>query len=152
MSTPQPEPFAIKLFARWPDMDFNQHMRNAAYLGAAEDCRMQFLATQGFDMDTLRTAGIGPVVVEDRLTYKKELRLLEPFAVQLAVSALTRDARKMKLRNTFVRDSDAAVCAVIDSVVLWFDLKARKPMAPPEALREVWLKVPHTAEFAWFDA
>jgi hypothetical protein len=32
-------PFSIRLFARWSDMDFNQHMKNAAYLGASEDCR-----------------------------------------------------------------------------------------------------------------
>src|ERR1044072_837615 len=116
MATVPEKSFSIKLFARWPDMDFNQHMRNAAYLGAAEDCRMQFLSTHGFAMDTLRTRGLGPVVVEDRLTYKKELRLLEPFAVQLAVAALARDIRKMKVRNTFVRDSDNTVCAIVESV------------------------------------
>ncbi len=34
--TEQLVPYSIRLFARWPDMDFNQHMRNAAYLGGAD--------------------------------------------------------------------------------------------------------------------
>jgi acyl-CoA thioester hydrolase len=74
-SAPESKPFSIQLFARWPDMDFNQHMRNAAYLGASEDCRMQFLAERGFTMERFRERKLGPVVLEDRLTYKKELTL-----------------------------------------------------------------------------
>ena len=27
-------PFTLPFHARWPDMDFNAHLRNAAYLGA----------------------------------------------------------------------------------------------------------------------
>jgi acyl-ACP thioesterase len=47
-------PFSIRLFARWPDIDFNQHMRNAAYLGGSEDRRMRFLADRGFTMEEFR--------------------------------------------------------------------------------------------------
>ena len=72
-------PFSIQLFARWSDMDFNQHMRNAAYLGASEDCRMRFLSDRGFAADELVRRRIGPVVLEDRLAYKKELALLDGF-------------------------------------------------------------------------
>jgi acyl-CoA thioesterase FadM len=45
---PDSSPFSIPLVARWSDMDFNQHMKNAAYLGASEDCRMGFLSDRGF--------------------------------------------------------------------------------------------------------
>ena len=144
-------PFSLRLFARWPDMDFNQHMRNAAFLGAAEDCRMSFLADRGFTIDTFRAQGFGPVVVEDKLTYKKELRLLEPFEVRIELAASTRDARKMRVRNTIVRDSDKTVCAVVESVILWLDLAARKPRVPPEELQREWLTMARTAEFTWLD-
>src|SRR5262249_61568394 len=94
-------PFSIQLFARWPDMDFNQHMRNAAYLGASEDCRMRFLTERGFGAGELARRRIGPVVLEDRLVYKKELALLDSFRVELVMVALHRGARRLKLRNTF---------------------------------------------------
>jgi len=144
-------PFSIQLFARWPDMDFNQHMRNAAFLGASEDCRMRFLAERGFTMNEFRARKLGPVVLEDRLVYKKELGLLDGYRVDLALAAITRDGRRMKVRNTFVRDSDGAVCAIVESVVLWLDLASRKPVAPPDALRDAWMELARTDDFAYFE-
>jgi len=144
-------PFSIQLFARWPDMDFNQHMRNAAFLGASEDCRMRFLAERGFTMNEFRARKLGPVVLEDRLVYKKELGLLDGFRVDLALAAIARDGRRMKVRNTFVRDSDGAVCAIVESVVLWFDLVNRKPVAPPDELRDAWMALARTEDFAYFE-
>ena len=147
----QASPFSIRLFARWPDMDFNQHMRNAAFLGCSEDCRMQFLAAHGFTIDEFRKRQFGPVVLEDRLVYKKELRLLEPFRVELALAAVTRDARRMKVRNTFVREAEGTLCAVVESVILWLDLAARKPIVPPEELKAPWLSLARTADFSWYE-
>ncbi len=148
---PAGAPFAIELFARWPDMDFNQHMRNAAYLGASEDCRMKFLDSAGFGIATLMKLRLGPVVLEDRLVYRKELALLEPFRVELALAAITDDGRRMKLRNTFVRTRDGAIAAVVESVVLWLDLNERKPVAPPDALRDAWHSLARTDDFAPLD-
>ena len=149
--TDNAHPFSIQLFARWPDMDFNQHMRNAAYLGASEDCRMRFLAESGFTMDEFRKRMLGPVVLEDRLVYKKELKLLEGFRVELALGATTRDARRLKLRNCFHRDRDGALAAVVESVVIWFDLRDRKPVTPPDELKSAWLQLARTSDFEWYD-
>ncbi|MCB9592119.1 MAG: thioesterase family protein [Sandaracinaceae bacterium] len=149
--TPDTTPFSLSLFARWPDMDFNQHMRNAAYLGASEDCRMRFLAERGFPMREFQKRGIGPVILEDKLTYKKEIKLLEGFRVELALAGSTRDVRRLIVRNTILRDADDAVAAVVQSVVLWLDLAARKPVAPPDALRDVWLGLARTSDFEWLD-
>ena len=40
--------------------------------------------------------------------------------------------------------------AVVESVVLWFDLAARRPIAPPAALAQAWLTLARTDDFAWF--
>jgi acyl-CoA thioester hydrolase len=143
-------PFSIQLFARWSDMDFNQHMRNAAYLGASEDCRMRFLADRGFAAGELARRRIGPVVLEDRLAYKKELALLDAFRVELVMAALTPDARRMKLRNLFYRDRDGVLAATVESVVLWLDLDARRPVAPPADLASVWIGLSRAADFEWY--
>ena len=146
-----PSTFCIRLFARWPDMDFNQHMRNAAYLGASEDCRMRFLAERGFTMAEFQRRRLGPVVLEDRLVYKKELQLLEGFRVELALAAITRDGRRMKVRNIFTRDADAALVAVVDSVVMWLDLAARTPITPPDELKAAWFGLARTSDFEWYE-
>jgi acyl-CoA thioester hydrolase len=143
--------FAIDFRARWADMDFNQHMRNAAFLGVSEDTRMQFLDQHGFGMAELMRRKIGPVILEDKLTYKKELRLLEPFKVDLAMVNLTRDARRMKVRNCVIRASDQALSAIVESVIMWFDLSERKVVAPPQELASVWHALERTEDFSWYD-
>jgi acyl-CoA thioester hydrolase len=141
------EPFIEKFRARWTDMDFNQHMRNAAYLGCAEETRVRFLDAHGWSMAEFTKRRLGPVVVEDRLTYRKELTLLEPFSVALWLAGSTADGRKMAARNVMTRDSDGALCATVDSFVLWFDLEQRKPVVPPRELLALWLKLPRTDDY-----
>lgn len=128
-------------------MDFNQHMRNAAYLGCSEDTRMRYLDANGWTMREFTARQVGPVVLEDKLTYRKELGLLEPFRVDMALAAITEDARRMKVRNRFFRDSDDALCAVVDSVIIWFDIAVRAPIVPPPELAALWLALPRTDDF-----
>ena len=142
-----PTAFVQDYRARWVDMDFNQHMRNAAYLGWSEETRMRFLDAHGWSMDEFTRLRLGPVVVEDRLTYRSELRLLEPFQVDLVVAGISSDARKMRVRNHFRRTADGGPCAMVESVILWFDLAARNAVAPPPALRDLWLSLPRTDDF-----
>jgi acyl-CoA thioesterase FadM len=144
------EPYVQEYRARWADMDFNQHMRNAAYLGVAEETRLRFLEDAGFPMAELYRRRLGPVVVEDVLTYKMELRLLEPFRVDMATSAISPDARKMKVRNRFFRSSDGALCATVETLILWFDLEARRTTAPPPEMGQLWLGLARTEDFALF--
>jgi acyl-CoA thioester hydrolase len=141
------EPFVQEYLARWVDMDFNQHMRNAAYLGCAEETRIRFLDAHGFGAAELARRQIGPVVLEDRLTYRRELRLLERFRVDLAVAGITPDARKMKVRNRFYLAASGAEVAVVDSFVLWFDIAARRAITPPDDLAALWLALARTEDF-----
>ncbi len=140
-------PFVQEFRVRWPDVDFNQHMRNAAYLGCAEDLRMRYLDAGGWSMERFTELRLGPVVLEDRLVYRKELRLLEPFRVDLELAGASEGAERMRVRNRFFRISDEALCATVDSLVLWLDLAARRPVAPPAALRDLWLALPRTGDF-----
>jgi acyl-CoA thioester hydrolase len=142
------EPFVQEYRARWADMDFNQHMRNAAYLGVAEETRFRYLAGQGWRMDEFVRRQIGPVVLEDRVSYRRELRLLEPFRVDLVLSGATSDARKFRVRNRFLLASDGALCATVESFGLWFDIAQRRAVVPPPDLARVWLALPRSEDFA----
>jgi acyl-CoA thioester hydrolase len=141
------KPYVQEYRARWADMDFNQHMRNAAYLGVAEETRLRFLEDGGFPMAELYRRRLGPVVVEDVLIYKQELRLLEPFRVEMATVAISPDARKVKVRNRFTRSSDGGLCATVESLILWFDLEARRTIVPPTDLGQLWLDLARADDF-----
>ena len=53
----------------------------------------------------------------------------------------------MVVRNRFFRDADDTLCAVVDSMILWFDIAARKPVAPPAELAKIWQALPRTEDF-----
>src|SRR5512137_921099 len=125
------QPFVQAYRAAWFDMDFNQHMRNAAFLGYAEETRMRYLDSGGWTMAEFTRRRIGPVVLEDRLTYRRELRMLEPFEVDLALAAASSDLGKLRLRNRFVHVASGEACATVESLVIWVDLDARRRVPPP---------------------
>jgi acyl-CoA thioester hydrolase len=65
----------------------------------------------------------------------------------MAISAISPDARKMKVRNRFLRSSDGALCATVKTLILWFDLEARRAIVPPPEVGQLWLGLARTEDF-----
>jgi acyl-CoA thioester hydrolase len=137
--------FTQEYRALWRDMDFNQHMMNAAFLDYAANTRFLFMDSLGITAARFEQEQLGPVVLEDHVTYRREIRLLQMFTVDLECVASTADGRRFKLRNQFT--SDDQLCAVVESVGVWFDLAARKPVAPPADLRDAFRVTARGADF-----
>lgn len=131
---------------RWGDLDANGHMANTAYLAAASDVRMMRFQTEGFSMREFERLHFGPVVFRDEVTYRKELRLLEPYRVGLEVAGLSADGQHFRLRNPFTREDGTPVAEVL-STGAWMDLATRRLAPPPEALRQVLEALPRSADF-----
>ena len=134
------------LFAGWGDMDFNSHMRNTAFLDKSADVRMMFFSEHGFPMEEFVRRKLGPVIMKDELEYFKEVRLLEPLRVTLAMAGLSEDGSRFYLRNEFWR-GDGALAARVSSAGGWLDLSARKLVEPPEALLAALHSLPQTDDF-----
>jgi acyl-CoA thioester hydrolase len=132
--------------AGWADMDFNGHMRNTAFLDHAVDVRLGFFASCGFPASELVRRGLGPVVKEDRATYRRELRLHDKLRITLAIAGLSEDGARFTLQNEFFRE-DGELAARLRSSGGWLDLKARALTAPPEALRLALEALPRTDDF-----
>ena len=142
-----PTPFEVAIHARWPDMDQNGHMRTVAYLEVAEDSRMQYFASRGYSMDSFVRNRIGPVVTSDELSYRAELRLLDPAVVRLELAGLSPDGGRFRLRNTIVR-KDGRTAATVTSTIAWLSLDERRLTTPPEDLRALIADLPRTDDFA----
>ena len=138
--------FSHEYRAQWGDMDFNQHMANAAYLDYAANTRMLFLDSVGFTAATFAERGLGPVILEDRLVYRREIRMLETFTVDYQATASTADGRRFKLRNRFTSAAQG-LCATVDSIGLWFDLVARRPIIPPDDLQEAFQQLTRSDDY-----
>jgi acyl-CoA thioester hydrolase len=147
--SPKPSGFAKTLYVGWGDLDANGHMRNTAYLDKAADVRMYYFADHGFPSREFARVAVGPVIRKDEVEYFRELRLLDPVTVTLQVEALGEDGARFVLRNEFWREDQ--LVARVTSAGGWLDLKARKLIAPPPALRVLLETAPRTEDFRALD-
>lgn len=142
--------FSQEYRAQWRDMDFNQHMANAVFLDYAGNTRILFFDSVGFTAEKFVERQLGPVIVEDRLVYKQEIRMLEYFTVDFECVASSADGRRFKVRNRFTTAAHG-LCATVDSVGLWFDLAGRRPVVPPQDLREAFAALARSDDFQDWD-
>lgn len=136
--------FSRRFYGRWGDMDFNGHMRNTAFLDASGDVRMMFFAENGFSMRDFERLKTGPVILRDELEYYREIRLLEPVDVTLALAGVSSDGSRFRILNEFWRDGQKA--ARVTSTGGWLDLVVRKLVAPPPDLHAALGLMPRAAE------
>ena len=139
-------PFEKTFHVAWAMLDANAHMANTAYLDICVDIRMMYFASRGFAASEFARLRIGPVVRRDEVDYVRELHLLDPIRVTFALAGISDDASRFKLRNEIYRE-DGQLAARVTSLGGWFDLNARKLIAPPEALAEVLRALDRIEEF-----
>jgi acyl-CoA thioester hydrolase len=146
---PVSDEFRAEYHAQWGDMDFNQHMANSRFLDYASDARMLFLESVGLSMDALTALRIGPVTLEDHLTYRREIRMLQRFTVDYHVVACTPDWRRFRIRNA-VTTAEHGLCATVEARAIWVDLDERRPVRPPQEVRDAMAHLPRSDDFeAW---
>ena len=147
-ATPHPADarYARQFLAGWGTMDFNGHMANTAYLDLAADVRMAFFAEHGFPPAEFRRLGLGPVVRKDEVEYFREVGLHDAVTVTYAALAMSPDGARFVLENE-IWTAAGERAATVRSTGGWLDLRARKLVAPPEALRSVLALVPRAPGF-----
>jgi len=138
--------FVRRFRVGWSDVDGNGHMANTAFLDRAADTRFEFFAEHGFSAGRFIAEHVGPVIVRDEILYRKELRLLEEFTVDLEVLGLSSDGTRFELGNTF-HDLAGELVASVASEGTWFDLDRRRPRAPPVDLDAVQRKMHRNERF-----
>ena len=138
--------FAISTVAGWADMDANVHMANFAYLNKCVDARMSFFKQHGFAVTDFAKRRIGPVLRRDELEYHREVGLLEPITVTLALAGMAVDGSRFRLVNEVLKEG-GVLAARVRCEGGWMDLAARKLIAPPDDLREALAAMPQAVEF-----
>ena len=139
--------YAKTFLAGWADMDFNAHMRNTAFLDRSADVRLMYFAEHGFPAAEFSRLRIGPVVMKDEVEYRKEVGLLQPITVSLALAGHAEDGSRFVLRNE-IRRTDGTLCAAVTTWGGWLDLTTRKLVSPPEALHNAMRSLPTTSDFS----
>jgi len=133
------KPFSMAAVAGWADMDANAHMANFAYLNKCVDARMSFFKQQGFAVTDFAKR-------RDELEYHREVGLLEPVTVTLALAGMAVDGSRFRLLNEVLKEG-GVLAARVRCEGGWMDLAARKLIAPPDDLREALAAMPQAVEF-----
>jgi acyl-CoA thioester hydrolase len=107
---------------------------------------MMFFAENGFAIEAFSRLRVGPVVMKDEIEYHREIALLEPIRVTLALAGLAEDGSRFRLRNCFYLTGEA-LSARVTSDGGWMDLERRRLVAPPAALLTVLRILPRTDDF-----
>ncbi|MBM7059649.1 thioesterase family protein [Pseudomonas sp. UL073] len=132
----------------WADLDSNAHVKNSRYLDYVSQARFLFLAEFGFTPQAFAEARLGPVVLEDRVQYRREMRLLQKFKVQMSIGGLSEDGAKFIMVNEVLNEK-GELCAKVTTQAAWFSLASRKITPPPAELKQVMEGAPRTEDFHW---
>jgi len=131
----------------WFDCDANRHLKNTAFLEYAIEARFRYFHENGFPASAFAKHQIGPVVVKDEITYKRELHLLDRFKVQFLSAGINESGTRNLVVNRIIRP-DGELAAEVRSMIVWFDLAARKVRVPPPELAIAIAALARTEDYA----
>ncbi len=131
--------FTYPLTIKESYLDTFGHVNNATYLILFEEARWDLLNQNNFGLQEIRQTGLGPVVLEMKITFLKELLLHEKIIIETQM--ISYEKKIGKILQKMVRGNE--VCCQAEIVVGLFDLKARKLVSPtPEWLAAVGIDEP----------
>lgn len=121
---------------RWDNLDPNGHLRNSAYLDLSVQARFDFFAAGGFTPAEFARHGVGPVVLSETLTYKRECFLLETLRIEVRITRLKEDGSRFSLATDIYKaDGELAAQVSVDAAV--FHLAKRRIGPAPGPMLEI---------------
>ena len=131
----------------WRDVDPNGHVANMVYLEYAVDTRIAFFASHGFGPSNFMRQGFGPVIKTDFVEYFREAVMLDELKVTMENGGFSDDGSRFRVVNNFYKLTGEPA-ARVTSVGGWLGLKERKLIAPPDEIKQAWLTLIQTDDFA----
>jgi acyl-CoA thioester hydrolase len=124
----------MNLVIQETDLDVFGHVNNAAYLRLFENARWEFITEQGVGLKEIFASGIGPVILEVQVRFKKELKARDQVKILSEFGGF--EGKTAKIRQTMVNARGEEACQA-EFLIAVFDIKARKIISPPDQ----WLKM-----------
>ncbi|WP_109526977.1 MULTISPECIES: acyl-CoA thioesterase [Nocardia] len=131
--------FSTQVMVRGYELDTQGHLNQAVYLQYGEHARWGLLRAAGVAQEKLIADGIGPVVLETTIKYKRELRGGDEVTIDCAFE--WSGGKTFRIRQE-IRKLDDTVAAEISVIGGILDLTARKLVADPGARLRVLAERP----------
>lgn len=127
------KPFIYELTILEHHLDTFGHVNHAVYLEIMEEARWELITQGGWGVKRVHEEGIGPVILEAKIRFKKELRLREKIQIETVCEEYGRLFGTLKHR---IINQSGEVSALAEMRFGLLDLKRRKLLPPTTE----WLK------------
>lgn len=125
------EPFSQTCSFRWSDLDPVGHVRHSVYYDFCAQLRTKALAHYGISLQTMQQHGMGPVLFEEKAVFKREMHFGDIISLNLQAKGFRTDFNRFAFIHHFER-ADGTLCATVEVLGAWMDLRARKLGALPK--------------------
>lgn len=136
---------SIDFQVTWRDLDANGHMANTSYMDYATYSRIVYFERYGFGAKAMKELGLGPIALNDNLSYRREMHMLDTFRIEPLWGGVNEKQTRFIIVNRFFVDD--VLSAEVTSMTCWMDLEKRKIVVPPEGLMKGLLDLPKTEDF-----
>ncbi len=119
-------------------LDTFGHVNNAAYLQVLEEARWDLITRNGYGLDEVHRRRIGPVVLDVRMRFAKELLNLQAITIRSWTESYS--GKIGKFAQQILDDAGDVCCDALFTIGL-FDLDARRLIRPtPEWVSAIGLR------------
>lgn len=140
--------YSKKIDIRWSDIDANFHLRHSVYYDMGAFLRMSFLTENGLSAAVMQQQHIGPILFREECVFKKEIHFSDAIEMNVQLVKSTEDMGRWTMRHEIWKNGDT-LCALITIDGAWMDTSLRKLTIPPENFRDVFNRLPKSADFEW---
>lgn len=124
------ERFETRVAARGYEVDANGHVAGAVLLQYSQHARWECLRAAGIDEDALLTKGIGPVSLEEKIRFHREVRAGDE--IDVSCTFVWGDGKTYRVEQELHR-TDGVLVAEVTNVGGLLDLAKRRLLPDPAA-------------------
>ncbi len=120
-------------------LDSFGHVNNAVYAQLYEEARWDFITKNNFGLDRIKQIHVGPVILDMKIRFKRELLNREVITIKSKTVALV--SPKIMILEQVMYKADGKIASEAEFAIGFFDMKERKLVdATPEWLHAVGVK------------
>jgi len=140
------EPYIYRSGIRWADLDPNFHVLHSKYYDFGASCRMAFLLENGLTTAMMQENNIGPILLREECTFRKELRFGDELTVTLKLTGVSSSGSRWSMVHEIFKN-DNILSAIIHIDGAWLDTIKRKMAEPPAVVKQIFNDAPRSADF-----
>ena len=128
--------FQEQFKVKWADVDPYMHLRNTVYVDFADQTRVAYFHSRGYDFKRFIQEGYGPVILKVTSTYLKEVVLHEAISIDCKAAYIAEDSTRWIIVHQVFKEN-GSLAATIRVEGGFLDLSKRKLTAPHQDVKDI---------------